>query len=79
MTKHTRRNQRTDVQASEPQADGFSWSESQTGTSSRLREPREPDDGGVDHTVTMLDDEGSPLVTATGEPERATRAPRPEI
>ena len=76
MTKNTRRNQHTDQLANSTQADGFSWSESQTGTSIRQREP---DDDGVDHTVTMLDYEGTPVVTATGTPARETRAPRPEI
>ena len=76
MTKHTRRAKHTDVIANAPQADGFSWSESQTVTSSLQRRPAGDE---ADHTVTMLDYEGSPVVTATETPKRGTRATRPEI
>jgi hypothetical protein len=65
MTKNTRRKKPADLQATAAQADGFSWSETQTGTSIRQRESRDPGDDGVEHTVTMLDYEGSPVVTAT--------------
>ena len=65
MTENTRRKKPTDLEATATQADGFSWSESQTGTSIRQRESRDRGDDGVEHAVTMLDYEGSPVVTAT--------------
>ena len=78
MTENTRRKKPTDLEATATQADGFSWSETQTGTSIRQREPRDPGDDGIEHTVTMLDYEGSPVVTATEVPDH-DRATRPEI
>lgn len=81
MTKSTRRNQHPDLLATAPAtpADGFSWSESQTGTHSAHREPRERDEDAVEHTVTMLDYEGSPVATARDVPERQPRAASHEI
>jgi hypothetical protein len=76
MTKNTNRIKPTDLNASAPQADGFSWSESQTGTAVH-QERTEGDE--AERTVTMLDYTGSPVVTATEAPKRGSRAPRPEI
>ena len=76
MTKHTKRIKQTDLDANAPQADNFSWSESQTGTAVAQQGT---DGDEAERTLTMLDYTGSPVVTATGSPERATRATRPEI
>ena len=60
MTKHTKRIKQTDLDANAPQADNFSWSESQTGTAVG-RQGTDGDD--TERTVTMLDYMGSPVVT----------------
>lgn len=82
MTADTRRKKPTDLDAKAPQADGYSWSESQTGISSHHEDERgdlDESGGDVSATVTMLDYEGTPVVTVTKTPESQNRATRPEI
>ena len=79
MTDNKRRNRLADLDATAPQVDGFSWSETQTGLSlSQQDEPRDLDgSGGGEGAVTMLDYEGTPVVTATETPDSQTSSTRP--
>lgn len=72
MTENKRRNTRASTAVSAPQADGFSWSETQTGVSAiepqdepgDLAEPNGADAG----AATRLDVEGAPIVTYAETP-----------